>query len=112
MLHVHKKKSKSDNDNYRPLNILSNISKVYERYIYDQIQSFFDKILFKYRCEFRKGYNPQQCLIALMEKRVNNGGAFGALLTDLSKAFVMLCAIWCYLHILNNVKNTHRRVTL
>ena len=37
-----------------------------------------------------KGYNAQNCLIALIEKWkkvVDNGGAFGALLTDLSKAF-------------------------
>ena len=71
-----------------------------------------DTFTIKFNPSLTKGYNAQQCLIALMEKRVNNGGAFGALLTDLSKAFVMLCAIWCYLHILNNVKNTHRRVTL
>ena len=44
----------------------------------------------KYQCEFRRGYNPQHCLVSLIEKwkkSVDNGGAFGALLTDLSKAF-------------------------
>ena len=87
---VYKKKSKSSKDNYRPVSILSNISKVYERCIYDQIQIYFEKILSKYQCGFRKGYNAQHCLIALIEKwkqSVDNGGAFGALLTDLSKAF-------------------------
>ena len=52
----------------RPVSILSNISKVYERCIYDQIQTYFDKILSKYQCGFRKGYNSQHCLIALIEK--------------------------------------------
>ena len=87
---VYKKKSKASKGNYRPVSILSNISKVYERCIYDQIQTYFDKILSKYQCGFRKGYNSQHCLIALIEKwkkSVDNGGAFGALLTDLSKAF-------------------------
>ena len=87
---IYKKKSKASKDNYRPVSILSNISKVYERCIYDQIQTYFDKILSKYQCGFRKGYNSQHCLIALIEKwkkSVDNGGAFGALLTDLSKAF-------------------------
>ena len=87
---VYKKKSKASKDNYRPVSILSNISKVYERCIYDQIQTYFDKILSKYQCGFRKGYNLQHCLIALIEKwekSVHNGGAFGVLLTDLSKAF-------------------------
>ena len=86
----YKKISKASKDNYRPVSILSNMSKVYERCIYDQIQAYFDKILSKYQCGFRKGYNSQHCLIALIEKwkkSVDNGGAFGALLTDLSKAF-------------------------
>ena len=87
---VHKKDSKSLKENYRPVSILSNISKIYERCLYDQIETFFGNILSKYQCGFRKGYNAQHCLIVLIEKwkkSVDNGGAFGALLTDLSKAF-------------------------
>ena len=87
---IHKKKSKAFKQICSPVSILSNLSKVYERCIYDQIQTYFDKILSKYQCGFRKGYNSQHCLIALIEKwkkSVDNGGAFGALLTDLSKAF-------------------------
>ena len=39
---------------------------------------------------FRKGFNAQHCLVALLEKwksAVDNKNSFGALLTDLSKAF-------------------------
>ena len=58
--------------------------------IYSQnIIAFAKATKSKYQC-FRKGYNPQHCLIALIEKwkqSVNNGGAFGALMIDLSKAF-------------------------
>ena len=87
---VYKNKSKNSKDNYRPVSILSNISKIYERCLYDQIQVFFESILSKYHCEFRRGYNSQHCLMTLIEKwkkSVDNGGAFGALFTDLSKAF-------------------------
>ena len=87
---VYKKKSKNSKDNYRPVSILSNISKIYEKAIYEQLQSYFKDILSKHQCGFRKGYNAQTCLIVLIEKWkqiVDNGGAFGALLTDLSKAF-------------------------
>ena len=45
--------------------------------------------MFKYQCGFLTGYNAQHCLISLIEEwknSVDNGGAFGALLTDLSKA--------------------------
>ena len=72
------------------MSILSNVSKIYERFLYDQIQDYFDSILSKYQCRFRRGYNAQHCLITLIEKwkkSVDNGGALGALFTDLSKAF-------------------------
>ena len=64
---AYKKKSKTSKDNYRPVSILSNISKVYERCIYEQLQSYFEKILSPYQCGFRKGFNAQHCLIALIE---------------------------------------------
>ena len=43
-----------------------------------------------YQCGFRKGINPQHCHIAMLEKwnlSKYKGNSFGALLTDLSKAF-------------------------
>ena len=46
------------------------------------------------------------------KKSVDNGCAFGVLLTDLSKAFVILCAICYHLYNLKNVKNTHGRVII
>ena len=45
---VYKKKSKNSKDNYRPVSILSNNSKIYERCIYDQIQLFLDSLFSKY----------------------------------------------------------------
>ena len=38
---VYKKKSKLSKENYRPISILPNISKVYERCLYDQISKYF-----------------------------------------------------------------------
>ena len=38
---VYKNKSKNSKDNYKPVSILSNISKTYERCLYNQIQDFF-----------------------------------------------------------------------
>ena len=77
-------------ENYRPISILPNVSKIYERCLYDQIATYFEHIFSRYQCSFRKGYSAQQCLLAMIEKwkkTVDNGGVFGALLTDLSKAF-------------------------
>ena len=87
---VHKKKQKSDKTNYRPVSILPNLSKIYEKLIYNQLYDYFDKILLPSQCGFRKGYSFQHCLLAMLEnfkKSVDDGNEFGALLTDLSKAF-------------------------
>ena len=85
-----KKGSKNIKDNYRPISILKNISKVYERIMFKQIGEYMDPFFSKFLCGFRKGFSTQQCLIAFIEKwksAVYKGKYFGALLTDLSKAF-------------------------
>ena len=90
VLPICKKKSKLSKENYMPINILLNISKVYERCLYDQISQSFESRFSKFQCGFRKGYSAQHCLLAMIEKwktAVENGDAFAALLTDLSKAF-------------------------
>ena len=49
-----------------------------------------DPLLSKYQCGFRRGFNAQNCLLAMLEKwksSVDKGKVFGVLLTDLSKAF-------------------------
>ena len=54
------------------------------------MQTYFDNLLSKYQCGFRKGFNAQHCLVSMIEKwkeSMDSGGAFGALMTDLSKAF-------------------------
>ena len=87
---IFKKDSKTEKSNYRPVSILSNISKIYELCIYDQLSFFFENVLSKYQFGFRKGFSAQECLVSFIElwkKSVDQNGAFGALLTDLSKAF-------------------------
>ena len=77
-------------NNYRSVSILSNISKICERLLFKQISEYFEPILSKFQCGFRKGYSAQHCLLAMLEKwksAVDNTRNFGALLTDLSKAF-------------------------
>ena len=38
---IHKKKDKSDKSNYKPVSILSNYSKVYEKLMYNQLYQYF-----------------------------------------------------------------------
>ena len=71
--------------------MLSNISKIFARCIFHQLFNFMDhQFLSKYQCVFRKGYSTQYCLSTMLKKwksAVDKGKSFGALLTDLSKAF-------------------------
>ena len=87
---VFKKGDRNSKDNYRPASILPNMSKIFERCIFRQLYSFMLEFLSKYQCGFRKGYSTQYCLLTMLEKwksAGNKGTSFGALLTDLSKAF-------------------------
>ena len=57
---------------------------------YNQMHTYSDDILSKYQCGFLKGFNAQHWLVSMIEKwkeSVDNGWAFGVLMTDLSKAF-------------------------
>ena len=54
------------------------------------MSEYFESFLSKYQCALRKGYSAQHCLLSKLEKRksaIDNKKIFGALLTDLSKAF-------------------------
>ena len=86
---VHKKDSKNTESNYRPVSILSNISKIYEK-SFSQNSNYFEKILSRYQFGFQKGHSTQQCLLVMIEKwhqSLDKGGHYGALVTNLSKAF-------------------------
>ena len=87
---VFKKGVRECKNNYRPISIFSNVSKIFERIMFRQISNYMDSFFFKYQCGFRKGYSTQQCFLSMLEKwkcAVDTGKAFGLLLTDLSKAF-------------------------
>ena len=55
-----------------------------------KLSEYFETVLSKFQCGFRKGYNTQNCLLAIVQnykKALDQGNEYGALLTDLSKAF-------------------------
>ena len=45
---VHKKRTKTSKHHYRPVSILSNIPKIYERFIFKQMSEYFESVLSKY----------------------------------------------------------------
>ena len=87
---VFKKGARTSKNNYRPASILPILSKLLERLISKQFSEFFESVLSKCQCGFREGYGTQHCLLMMLEtwkEATDNNKAFGALLTDLSKAF-------------------------
>ena len=87
---VYEQKDHHDKSNYRPVSILTLLSKPFERILYEQIHSHTKDILSKYQEGFRKQFSSQHLLLAMFEKWkkvLDNSGSCGALLLNLSKAF-------------------------
>ena len=87
---TYKKGKRTGKTKYRPVSILSNISKIYERLMLDNMSDYFNDVLSKFQCGFRKGFGTQNCLLYMMEtirKTRDNQGVFAAVMADLSKAF-------------------------
>ena len=88
--------------------------------MFQQISKFMEPFLSKYQCGFRKGYNTQYCLLAMLEKwksSVDKGSSFGAFLTDLSKAFdclsheLLIAKLRAYGFSLNALRLVHSYLT-
>ena len=65
---VYKKDSRYEKSSCRPISVLPNLSKIFENVLYNQIFSFFENIFAKCQTGFRKGFSPQSCLVAMIEK--------------------------------------------
>ena len=65
---IHKKDDKTDKTNYRLINILPNLSKVYQRLMCYQTWPYFNLVFSIFQCGYRKGFNAQQFLLTMVEK--------------------------------------------
>ena len=87
---VYKTNNPLEKTNYRPVSILSVVSKIFEKIMQKQINDFIISFLSPYLCGHRKGFNTQHALLKLVEnwrKSLDNKSFGGAILVDLSKAF-------------------------
>ena len=87
---LYKKETKPKN--YRPISLLTLISKIIEKIIHNQTQSFLDenKILYTYQSGFCKHYSTDTCLCYLTDRLrsgFEKGLLTGMILIDLQKAF-------------------------
>ena len=89
---LHKKESKSDTGNYRPVSILSIASKVFERVVHSQLNEYLtqNNLLYELQSGFRSSYSTDTCLIHLTDYirlECDKGNYTGMLMLDLQKAF-------------------------
>ena len=90
---VYKNKgSPYDSNNYRPISLLSNIDKIFEKLVKSRLVNFLDenKIIFKNQFGFRSKHSTTHALINLTEKirtNIDRGLYSCGVFIDLQKAF-------------------------
>lgn len=86
---VFKKNDKTCAGNYRPVSIFSIISKILERVVHNQVESYFrnNKLLYKVQLGFRSGFSTDTCLIHLTDFIRMDMGKGHVVGMDLQKAF-------------------------
>ena len=64
---IHKKNEKNRCENYRPISLLPNISKMFERVMYTRLNNFLSstEILYQFQFGFRKYYSTNHALLSL-----------------------------------------------
>ena len=85
-----KKKDKLNKDNYRSVNLLPILSKIFEKLLYNQMFEYMERLFHKYLSGFRKGHSCQDILIRMIEdwrESIDQGLIVGVIAIDLSKAF-------------------------
>ena len=67
---MHKNGDKVDCNKYRPISLLSNISKIYEKSMHTHLINFLrkNKVLFCYKSGFWNGYSVNHALTCLTER--------------------------------------------
>ena len=86
---VYKKKDPLSKQNYRPVSVLSHASNIFEKIVYEQINSFMEPRFSHLLGGFGKNHT-QHSLLKMLEKWrlvLNKECNIGAIFMDLSKAF-------------------------
>ncbi len=87
---IHKKGNSADPGNYRPIALLSTVSKVLERIVHDKLSTFLRPWLSKQQSGFRKKDGTVPQLVRLTQQwseTIDKSAYVGVLFFDLKKAF-------------------------
>ena len=102
---IYKKKDHMRKENYRPINLITAFSKIFESIIADQINDYMHVLFNKRLGAYRKGHGCSQMLTLAVNNwkwALDNNMYVGALLMDLSKAFdsiphdLLICKMYAY----------------
>ena len=89
---IFKKGSKLLTCNYRPISLLSNINKIFEKLVFSRVFSFLDKnnSIYNLQYGFRPKYSTNHALIHITERimdSLDHGKIVGGVFVDFQKAF-------------------------
>ena len=89
---IHKKNSKLEVSNYRPISLLSNIDKIFEKLMHSRLIEFLEEkqILYYRQFGFRKDFSTNHAILTLLEsiqKALDDGQFACGIFIDLEKAF-------------------------
>ena len=92
VLPIYKKGEHTDMNNYRPISILTQINKIFEQLLCNQMKAFFNNhdIFYKYQYGFRENHSTEQALIELTDRiklSIDNKELACGIFIDLRKAF-------------------------
>jgi len=76
--------------NYRPISVLPLVSKIFDRKICGQMQSYFRALISNLLSGFQEGYSTQHALFWVIEtwkQCLDSRGFVGTMVMDLSKAY-------------------------
>ena len=86
---IFKKGDRTEIKNYGPVSLLNLFSKIYERFLHENLTNSVDTFLSKFISAYRKSYSSNHVLVRLKEswkKSLDQKKFVGAVLMDLSKA--------------------------
>ena len=89
---IHKQNSKLEVSNYRPISLLSNIDKIFEKLMHSRLIEFLEEkqILHYRQFGFRKDFSTNHAILTLLEsiqKALDDGQFACGIFIDLEKAF-------------------------
>ena len=87
---IFKKDDRLCKENYRSVNLLTIVSKLFENNMSDQLTDYFRHLLCSSLSAYRKGYSCQHVILRLTEywrQALDNGNTVGTIAMDLSRAF-------------------------